>query len=391
MVRDPEKVVLSGKVRKWEVFPGRNRFCCDGRIMLSTQTGIFYFTLFLIIATSACFFAIDAHYLWRELNPSVPILAAVQCLFVAVVLCRTACGDPGVIPRANPAEAAALERKITNETNELINEAKRNNRTYTVPPRLREVTINGTQFKLKYCYTCKIFRPPRASHCSVCDNCVDRFDHHCPWVGNCVGRRNYKYFYLFLSSLTFYCLYLMGMSVTAIVLRSTAEGFSAAMAKGPLSPVVALVAFFSIWSVAGLAGFHTYLVCSNMTTNEDIKGTFKRNDDRKNPFSSGGCCQNFIEVICGPLPPSLIDRRGWVSEHDVPTLQADNGFGRTTASATVARNVAYSASNHNAAASASNDTMSENNTAATQVPKQQNSSETVHISNSNINTYKTFL
>lgn len=43
-----------------------------------------------------------------------------------------------------------------------------------------------------------IVRPPRAFHCNTCGVCIEAQDHHCPWMGTCIGKRNLKYFLAFL-------------------------------------------------------------------------------------------------------------------------------------------------------------------------------------------------
>ncbi|XP_070567975.1 palmitoyltransferase ZDHHC18-like isoform X1 [Ptychodera flava] len=318
--------------RKWEVHPGRNKFYCDGRIVMARSTSVFYFTVGLIIVTMGLFFGFDCPYLAVNLTWAIPVIAGLLFFFVMAALLRTSFSDPGVIPRATPDEAADIERQI-----EVPNP---NNPTYRPPPRVKEVTINGQVVKLKYCFTCKIFRPPRASHCSICDNCVERFDHHCPWVGNCVGKRNYRYFYLFILSLAFLCVFVFACVITHLILRTNELGsFLEAMKATPASIIEIFVCFFSIWSILALAGFHTYLTATSLTTNEDIKGSWssKRGENNYNPYSYGSICNNCCAVLCGPTHVSLMDRRGFVQPEIVipdstpsSSQQSPQNYGSTT-------------------------------------------------------------
>ena len=58
-------------------------------------------------------------------------------------------------------------------------------------------TVKSEEVSLTVCRTCYIVKPPRSFHCGSCKACIEVHDHHCPWVGTCVGKRNHKYFLLF--------------------------------------------------------------------------------------------------------------------------------------------------------------------------------------------------
>ena len=97
--------------RKWEVFPGKNTFFCNGRVVMAKQAGIFYLTIFLIVGTSALFFAFDCPYLAVELSPIVPAVGAVLFIFTMSNLFKTSFSDPGERKRKSVSHHLGIWRK----------------------------------------------------------------------------------------------------------------------------------------------------------------------------------------------------------------------------------------------------------------------------------------
>jgi hypothetical protein len=140
---------------------------------ISLSAGLTIVFLFLLSTTAPPAFIAVGALLWTS-------------VFATWLLASTT--DPGVIPitrRVDGAEAVAL--------------------CASLHPRC--TLADGQSASMRWCYHCRIYRPPRAVHCPDCNVCVLRFDHHCPWISQCVGQRNYGYFYAFLMSILALCLY----------------------------------------------------------------------------------------------------------------------------------------------------------------------------------------
>jgi len=157
---------------------------------------------------------------------------------------------------------------------------------------LRNRKFIGNQLKgytpLK-CDKCNGYKPARTHHCSICNRCVLRMDHHCPWVANCVGYNNVAYFDRFLGYVTVLCLYnlfLIGKRILNVIdyqNKNRYEFNSFESSSDPLEKVYPLInkkemtfivinlimLFVVIFLVSPLFAFQVMYATSNTSTIED--------------------------------------------------------------------------------------------------------------------------
>lgn len=142
-------------------------FFCGGRLVAGPEWPSLFGTSALIVAPCVVFLARVVPELARLYSPALLAVALWLPLFSLGALFVTGCSDPGIIPRIPPPEAGEFPGGR---------------------PRTKEVEVRGVKVSLKWNESTNFYQPPRAHHCSVNNDCVAKFDHHCPWVGTCVGR-----------------------------------------------------------------------------------------------------------------------------------------------------------------------------------------------------------
>lgn len=222
-------------------------------------------------------------------------------LLASVMLTLTTTTNPGIVQKRDPTKEtdhiddhrASIFSVVANEN----------------VPFFR--VVRGVEVPTPYCPTCNIIRPLRVSHCSSCDNCVEHFDHHCTFIGACIGRNNFRWFLFFIWSLVLGALANAASMVWLQIRhrqriashRSTYVVFGVAslMAVGCLVLGVRMLLMALYYSLMAKDGFtHREAVKQERLYG---KGGVDADGYIRNPFHFGSCRANYAVLVCGAEMP----------------------------------------------------------------------------------------
>lgn len=150
------------------------------------------------------------------------------------------------------------------------------------------------------CQRCLRTKPDRCHHCSQCNKCILKMDHHCPWVANCIGFYNYKYFINMLFYASFSCNLIVSSSsklVHGILSKDTASESKVDYRVAYFIVTAYVLACVFGFIITGFFTFHLWMISNQYTTIEFCE---KRGSDTlfkdKSPYNLG-VYRNFTDIL----------------------------------------------------------------------------------------------
>ncbi|KAI4186944.1 MAG: hypothetical protein L6R41_003139 [Letrouitia leprolyta] len=282
----------------YEYFTGNTLFCWDGRLQNTRDRPINIISGLLVFVPSILFFACSGPYLSQHVSPAIPVFYAYLFFLCMSSFIHASVTDPGILPRnlhpqaipENPEDPLTLGPPTTDWV-----------RVKSLMPGTSAMDV-----PTKYCKTCNIWRPLRCHHCRICDNCIETQDHHCVWINNCVGRRNYRYFFTFVSTGTLLGIFLAFASLGHCLRYKSDEGitFSQSIDKQRVPFAMFLYGLLAAPYPACLWVYHLYLIGRGETTREYLNSHKFLKKDRHRPFSQGNFFKNWMVILLRPRPPT---------------------------------------------------------------------------------------
>ncbi|KJZ72558.1 Palmitoyltransferase ERF2 [Hirsutella minnesotensis 3608] len=293
-----QKSRAKGQGRVHQYFDGNTIFCFGGRWQNTKHRPVNVATGLFVVVPCILFYIFEAPWLWHNISPAIPIIFAYLSYICVSSFLHASVSDPGILPRNlhrfPPVSENDDPLRVGPPTNDwtLIKSA--------------EGTAAAMEVPVKHCRTCNIWRPPRAHHCRLCDNCIENHDHHCVWLNNCVGKRNYRFFFTFVTSATILSAYLIATSLAQILIHMNRESitFGQAIDHFRVPFALAILGFIEFIYPAALMGYHLFLMGRGETTREYMNSHKFIKKERYRTFSQGSILKNFVAVLCRPRPPT---------------------------------------------------------------------------------------
>ncbi|SCM21598.1 palmitoyltransferase, putative [Plasmodium chabaudi chabaudi] len=142
-----------------------------------------------------------------------------------------------------------------------------NNNTLANPFHIYRDAFYQYKTKLNYCIQCDIVQILRSKHCKFCRRCIKTYDHHCPWINNCVGENNRSIFFLYL--------YFENITIFLTLRNVTKVAYSLIPRSRYIFlfwlVVLAFILAIFLIIIFFLAFYHTYLCIINETTWENLR------------------------------------------------------------------------------------------------------------------------
>ncbi|KGR21419.1 palmitoyltransferase ERF2 [Candida albicans P78048] len=278
---------------------------------IKTKYPINLITLSLIIIPGILYIIFELSWQWRNFSPIIVIIFLYIWIISIFHFFKLSTCDAGKLPKNIhlPKKLITITTTTTTTTTNDNEIDHRNNYKVTGSPPdeyFNTVTLpywktnndNNDNTKIsklanayhshgvqvKYCGTCHIWRPSRTSHCNTCQQCILNHDHHCIFLNNCIGQRNYKFFLWFLLYIVIACLYLLIISILQLCHYKFASHkeseiittFNQSIKTHPISLLLLIYSCLAICYPGLLLAFHIFLTSQNITTREYLNFVYKK-------------------------------------------------------------------------------------------------------------------
>ncbi|KAJ3428211.1 s-acyltransferase [Anaeramoeba flamelloides] len=273
------------KEKYYKLHQGNNKVFCCGHLQTGPEYGKLISCFLVVNLPSIIAIVFPLRAICKEYENYSYLWFSLALLLIAdLFMILTSFTNPGILKRFPYYESLQTTEDKVDESDK--------------PCLVLDLENGGVVLKSKYCRTCNIYRPVRASHCSKCNNCVMKFDHH--------------------SVIALFHIIISFQRYTDGEDNESSNPFVDGISDCWYSFFLLLISLFFCYYVSILLWYHIKLISKNITTKEDHQHSYTKT---RNPFNRG-LIKNWLTLF-SKIPSNDFSYTQLLTENEVQKLKND--------------------------------------------------------------------